>query len=379
MNDALDTATPLSALMAQAPAGASLSAAQQQFNRLLQQVAALSAQIGRLQAWEAQHRHVHLQALHQRRQQAQSLCESLVLQLHERLQSGLLTAGQQRIARRKLRQLQQEWPSADPRLQALAALYRDEGEDEEAAEAARAAAQRLREQLEAALGQPLDAGPRHQTPEEVLAAGMRQWQRQQDAAEARKTAKRAARKAAQQAQAHAQQQAPQLDAKSALRTVYRQLASALHPDRAPDAAERERKTALMSAVNSAYEKADLSTLLRLQMQTFSSGAVNTRAASDERLAALALLLKEQVKALQDDWQGLCDRLTRELGVAVGAEPNEAAMSRQLAQRRQDAEQVVAQFEADLRSAGREAELKSWLKAQGIAMKEAARGAARSWD
>lgn len=374
MNDAQQPAAPLSALVVQAAAGASLSPAQQHFNQLLQQVQTLSEAIARLQGWEAQHRHAHLQALHQSRQQAQTLCESLVLQLHERLQSGGLTASHQRIARRKLRQLQQAWPSADPRVQALVALYRDEGEDEEAAEAARDAAQRLREQIEAALGQPLDGGARHQTPEDVMAAGMRQWQRQQDADQARKAAKRAARQASQKPQVQAQQ----IDAQSALRTVFRQLASALHPDREPDAAERERKTMLMSQVNAAYEKADLSTLLRLQMHTLSSGAA-TGVQSDARLAAMALLLKEQVKALQDDGQQLRERLARELGVQVGADADEAAMTRQLQQLRQQAEQVLAQFDADLRSVAREAELKGWLKAQGVAMKEAARGAASAWD
>lgn len=377
MNDALDAAAPqapvFSALMVQAAAGAQLSPAQQHFNRLLQQVSTLSEQITRLEAWEARQRHAHVQALYQSRQQAQALSEALQLQLHEHLQSGLLGSSQQRIARRKLRQLQGKWPSAVPQVQALVALYRDEGEDEEAAEQARAAAQRLREQIEQALGQPLDGGKRHQTPEEVMAAGMRQWQRQQDAADARKAAKRAARKA----QKKPQVQAQQLDAKSALRTVFRQLASALHPDREPDASERARKTVLMSAVNAAYEKGDLSTLLRLQLQTLSTGAVH-KALADERLAAMALLLKDQIKALQDDWQHLCSRLSQELGVAVGAEPDEAAMDRQLRQQRQQAEQQVAQFEADLRSVGSDAALKSWLKAQGVAMKETASGVASLW-
>ncbi len=376
MNDARHTAAPLSALFVQAAPGVPLSPAQQHFNRLLQEVAALTAQIARLQAWETQHRHGHMQALHHSRQQAQALAESLCLQLHGRLQTGPLTASQQRIARRKLRQLLSDWPSTVPEVQALVAHYREEGEDEEAVEAAREAAQRLREQIEEALGQPLDGGDRHQTPEDVMAAGMRQWQRQQDAAEARKAAKRAARQAQKKPQAHARQQAQQLDAQSALRTVFRQLASALHPDREPDAAERERKTALMSTVNAAYEQGDLSTLLRLQMQTLSGAAPG--ALADERLAAMALLLKDQVKALRDDVQQWHSRLRHELGVAVGAEIDEAAMGRQLQQQRHQAEQQVAVLQADLRSASGEASFKSWLKAEGAAMKEAAQAAASLW-
>jgi len=88
----------------------------------------------------------------------------------------------------------------------------------------------------------------------MMAAGMRQWQRQQQADEARKAAKRAARKALKKPAAHQLTQAQQMDARSAIRTIFRQLASALHPDREPDAQARERKTALMSEVNAAYEK-----------------------------------------------------------------------------------------------------------------------------
>lgn len=377
INDASKPVEPnayrLSDLMVQAPVGMRLTPAQQHFNRFLQQVATLSGVIARLEAWEVQHRHAHVQALYHSRQQAQSLSKALLLQLHERLESGLLNASQDRIARRKLRQLLAEWPSRDPQVLSLAERYREEGEDEEATEEARAAAQRLREQIEEALGQPLDGGSRHQTPEEVMAAGMRQWQRQQAAQQARKAAKRAARQASQKPQAMVQR----LDAKSALRTVFRQLASALHPDREPDAVERERKTALMSEVNAAYEKGDLSTLLRLQVQTLSVAAAPNGLA-DDRLAAMALLLKEQVKALQDDLQQLRSRLAQELGVTVGADPDEAAMSHQLQRQRQDAEQRVAQFEADLRSLGNEAECKRWLKAQGVAMKEAASAAASLW-
>ena len=368
MHDAPQSLAPLSALLVQAVAGMALSPAQQHFNRLLQQVAALTERLDRLNAWEARHRHAHLQAMQRSRQQSQAFVEALMLQLHARIQSGQLGSSHQRIARRQLRHWLAQWPSAEPQVQALAALYRDEGEDEEAAQQAREAAQRLRAQIEEALGQPLDGGDRHQTPEAVMAAGMRQWQRQQDAAEARKAAKRAARQAKNKPQALAQQ----LDAKSALRTVYRQLASALHPDRESDVAERERKTALMSEVNAAYEKGELSTLLRLQVQTLSPDK-SASAVADERLAAMGLLLKEQVKALQDDVQALQQRLAQELGLALGAEVDEAAMDQQLQQQRQQAEQQLAQFESDLRSLDSDADCKSWLKAQGVTMKAAADG------
>ena len=48
----------------------------------------------------------------------------------------------------------------------------------------------------------------------------------------------------------AQEQAQ--DAKAALRSIYRQLASALHPDRRPDPVGLEPGGALMSQANAAY-------------------------------------------------------------------------------------------------------------------------------
>ncbi len=52
-----------------------------------------------------------------------------------------------------------------------------------------------------------------------------------------------------------------------LRNMYRKLASALHPDRARDEAERVHKTALMGQVNAAHDAKDLLTLMRLQLLT----------------------------------------------------------------------------------------------------------------
>ena len=51
-----------------------------------------------------------------------------------------------------------------------------------------------------------------------------------------------------------------------IRDIYRKLVSALHPDREPDAARRQAKTALMQKVNAAYEQNDLLTLLETQLQ-----------------------------------------------------------------------------------------------------------------
>ena len=355
------------ALSVQARPDAPLSPAQQRYNALLARIESLSAQVERLQAWSDAHRHAHMQALYQTAQQTRALRQSLLVFLHDKLQGDALTSQQQRMARTQVRGLiDQLGPDSDPQIQALAELYRLD-EDELAEERAEEA-QRLREQIEAALGQPIHNPHQYQTPEEMMAAGMRQWQRQQQADEERKAAKRAARKALKKPAAHQRAEVQQADARSAIRTIFRQLASALHPDREPDAQERERKTTLMSEVNAAYEKNDLSTLLRLQMQAALSDASGASRFADDQLAAMALLLKEQVSALEDDLAQMEFRLTRELCVTVSAQLSEAVMTQALQTLQANQRHEADSLSSDLRRIQSEAELKRWLKEQSRAFK-----------
>ena len=358
------------ALQMQPSVAAPLSATQHRYNALLARLEALSGQLERLQAWSDRHRHAHVQALYRATLQTRSLRQSLMLFLHEQLQGDALTAQQQRMARAQVRGLiGQLGPFSDPQLQALADTYRSDEDEEELAEEQALQAQRLREQIEAALGQPIHNPGQYQTPEAMMAAGIRQWQRQQQTDDARKAAKRSARKALKKPAAHQQAQVQEADARSAIRTIFRQLASALHPDREPDAQERTRKTALMSEVNAAYDKNDLTTLLRLQMQAALSGSGASRLA-DDRLAGMCLLLKEQVAVLEGDLSQLEVRLTRELCVPVHAQRSEAAMTQALQDLQADQKHMADSLAADLQRIQNPVELKRWLKAQNRALKTA---------
>jgi Arc/MetJ-type ribon-helix-helix transcriptional regulator len=366
----------LSTLMVQASAQKKLSHAQQRFNDLLAQIEHLSEQIRRLQAWSDQHRYAHIQALRESVQLSQAHRKSLLLFVHERLQDADFTDRQRRMARGIVKGLIAHLPATqDPQVQALVALYVSEEDEQEAAEELAEAAQRLRERIEEALGQPIEKPGQYQTPDEMMQAGMRQWQRQQQADEERKAAKRAARKAQKQAQkkraAAEIGEVPasalrELEAKSAIRTIFRQLASALHPDREPDEQERLRKNSLMSEVNAAYEKNDLTTLLRLQIQVTqvnSQTTAGTPRMADDQLIAMSLLLKEQVGALEDDLDQLENRLSRELCVPVRASDDEATLSQSLQRIQADQRHSADSLAADLRRIQSDAELKRWLKEQ----------------
>jgi hypothetical protein len=359
--------------MVQAAAQAKLTPAQQRFNELLARIERLSGQIQRLETWSDRHRYTHIQALRESVQQAQVHRKSLLLFVHERLQTTDFTERQQRMARGLVRGLiDQLAASADPQVQALSDLYVSEEDTQEAAEEQAEAARQLRERIEEALGQPLNKPNQYQTPEEMMQAGMRQWQQQQEANEAKKNAKRTARKAEKQAKkknaAAEKGDVPaamlrELDAKSAIRTIFRQLASALHPDREPDEQERLRKTGLMSEVNAAYEKSDLTTLLRLQMQVTQGSPQSTAGMADDKLMAMSVLLKEQVSALEDDLDQLQSRLSRELCVPVRADADEAVMAQSLQRLQADQRHITESLESDLRRIQNDAELKRWLKEQ----------------
>jgi hypothetical protein len=370
--------TDFSGLVLRAPEQVQLSPAQKRFNELLARIERLTHNLQRLQAWSDRHRHAHVQALHTAAQQMRALRKSLLLFLHDQLHSADLTAQQQRMARNKLRSLLDVLsPLADPQVQALADLYGDDGLDQEEAAELAEAAEQVRAKIEAALGQPIDNPSQYKTPEAMVAAGMRQWQRQQQADDERKAHKRAARKAKHKPVAD-QAEAPQADAKTTLRTIYRQLASALHPDREPDAQAREHKTALMSEVNAAYEKADLTTLMRLQMQVTQVDAKASSRLADDKLTAMCALLKEQVAALEDDLEQLQIRLSRELCIVVRADADEALMTQALQRMQADQRHEVDSLEADLRRIAHAAELKRWLKEQAQMAKEKARQEPAGW-
>ena len=357
-------------LRVQAAKDVPLTAAQDRFNQLLLRIEAATQALERLQAWSDRYRHAHMQLLYEAANQTAHLHKRLLLFLHERLQGDDLTAQQQRMARQQVRRLiAQLTASSDAQIQALDEIYRDDDAAHEAAQDSVVAAQRLREKMEAAMGQPLHNPSLYQSPDEVLAAGMRQWQQQHVADEARKAAKRAARKAQRRTAAHPLQVPQHIEAKSAIRTVYRQLASLLHPDREMDPQAQESKTRLMGEVNRAYERNDLTTLLRLQLQVAHVDPQHLARLSNEKLTAMSQLLKDQLAALQDDGWQLESQLKRELGLALDAPFSEEVWTQALHRIQADRRYALECLEADLERIQQGSELKRWLKAQALLAKE----------
>lgn len=102
-----------------------------------------------------------------------------------------------------------------------------------------------------------------------------------------------------------------------LRELYRQLASALHPDREAEGPLRDRKTALMGEANVAYQSQDMATLLRLQQTVLQASAGPTGPAAEQRLQAQARLLQQQAAGLDRQRQLQQQRWWATLGLTHG--------------------------------------------------------------
>ncbi|MBK6637118.1 MAG: J domain-containing protein [Rhodocyclaceae bacterium] len=154
----------------------------------------------------------------------------------------------------------------------------------------------LREQFEEEfgidLGEDFDLGTA--TPEDLLQRIHAQAQRQAEADEARRAKRKKTKK---QLEKEARAEAAEKDVSQALREVFRKLASALHPDREADPAERARKTALMQRANQAYDKRNLLQLLELQLELEHIDAAALAGLSEERLKHFNQILKDQLAEL----------------------------------------------------------------------------------
>ena len=347
---------------------AELTPAQKRFNTLLARVSALSDSIATLEALSTQHRSRHLTAMSALQQQEDAARKNLLLFLDSRLHQAELTATHRRSATQIILALCEALAhKQDQHVQAVFNQHHSEEDAQALAEEARAGAEHAKAVFEDLFGKPLHGADDLHTAEAVFEAGLRQYREQQQRLEDKRQAKKAKKKPVARQLKDAQQK---MDANTALRTVYRQLASALHPDREPDAAERLRKTALMSEVNAAYDRKNLSELLKLQLHIAQIDSASLSRMADDKLNAMCLLLKEQVEALEEDEAQAQFEIHHYLGVNELDHISAESLTRALAIQLRDKEHEIDTLTRDLRRIQNEAELKRWLKEQAQLAKEA---------
>ena len=359
--DALASATEASASNALTIAAPSLGPEQQLFNQLLGQIEKQSKELGNLKTLADTHNSERNAKLAPLRKQVYALQEQLVLYLDQRLQTpkGLsqrVCADVQELICMLLDELLGAGDPS-PALQAVADRYEadDDGledglDPETASELNRAMAQ--------AMGVPVDNDGTLST-DDMIEALMRKMQADDEAAIQAHTARQAKRKkSAKQKQAEQEQ----LDAHSALRTIYRKLASALHPDRETDPAERARKHQLMVRVNAANDSKDLLALLRLQMEVDQINPASVAAMADDKLRGFNRMLKSQLRDLQVEYQNMLGDMQMAFDVGYGnvSQKNLDSALRFQTQRLQD---MVASLQLDVVDVQDDKLLKKWAKHQ----------------
>lgn len=79
-----------------------------------------------------------------------------------------------------------------------------------------------------------------------------------------------------------------------LKSLYKQLAKALHPDLETDASLKDHKEVWMKRLTSAYAEGNLRELLQIEMEWLGEEAGNLASAGDEKLKVYCAVLKEQI-------------------------------------------------------------------------------------
>jgi hypothetical protein len=258
--------------------------------------------------------------------------------------------------------------------QAMAALH-DRHSPHSLQEMQRRRGQTARAELEAVLGESLDDLPGDAGPEQVMAAARArlQAQREQEAQEKQEKAeRRRAKKQAKTGAVPSRTEVQQQDASALLRALFRQLASALHPDRETDDSLRARKTTLMGEANAAYARKDLVALMRLQQDADLADPLHATQLADDKLASMTVLLKQQVAELERERAGRQDALAHEFQVPRGLGVTPKTLQMVLQEQQEELELALALMRADFQRVQEDAGFKRWLNEQRQASERLAR-------
>jgi hypothetical protein len=223
----------------------------------------------------------------------------------------------------------------------------------------------LQSTIEDMMGIDLDGEEGLDSPEAMMAAAMRKRQAEQEAWASARDARKAKKKKSPKEIAAEQES---VDAESALKQIYRKLASALHPDREPDEVKRIQKTVLMAQVNSANDKRDLLAMLRFQLQIEQIEPAAISSMADEKLKHYNRMLREQLKTVQMEQIHLTQSIRHEFNLyygAINAKAFQKALRADLLELTDQADR--RQFEYI--SVQNDKNLKAWAKHQAQMMNE----------
>lgn len=149
-----------------------------------------------------------------------------------------------------------------------------------------------------------------------------------------------------------------------MRDIFRKLASALHPDRETDAAERERKNNLMQRANMAYAANDLLGLLELQFEIAQIDEASLSSQGDARIKQYNTVLTKQINEVRREIAELENHFAYEMHVTSGGRVTPAAIESALSAEVKGMKLKLAGIHRDLASFKNLKQLKAFLKAYG---------------
>ncbi|MCM0036380.1 MAG: J domain-containing protein [Burkholderiaceae bacterium] len=357
LNNKTSTSTTdlLNALSAVEQDTAPDSLEQAEFDLLIEQGKTLAAKLETLKVLVEQHRILYNNTIPVLQKKQDSLRRAMVLWLDQRLKGDDLTARQERLMRRLICSIGMEFALAGDRV--MRALH-DVHSEESLADIERAQAAEAHAYLKEAMGEEFGEDKVFENLDDVLHAKFDFMRKEAEARARNREAKRAKKKRMSPADLQAAE-----DVESALRSLYRKLASALHPDRESDEEVRAYKTKLMSEANTAYERRDLLALLELQTKAQLPAATLTSALLRKKLAALTNLMRERLTALHREIRDHELQATAEFVLPASMMIHEASLKHHLNSRKREMLLELRRLNEELTSVKTDAGLKRWLKEQ----------------
>jgi hypothetical protein len=349
-----------------APDQTALSPAQKKFNATLKKI---EAQKALLTEWQAelqasqQVSHIKLEPLKQSLYEQQAVMVKLLDYLYK---TEKFARNQQEKIANLIMQMCNELITMAGRddLKSLYNQYSETDYDAEVIADKLLEAQLLKDMFEAQFGVTLDDSDEldFADPDKVAARLHEKHASLQRDAQAKGNARK---KSAKQLAQESLEQEEAAGMSKSIQALYRQLVTALHPDREPNPLERERKTELMQQVNVAYTKKDLLQLLSLQLAVEQITQANINNIAEDRLKHYNKVLTNQLNELRQEV------MTLEIQVKqmVGVSPNEPLSPKKLlVMIKQDIQGIqyeIARIKQDIRAFKNVKYFKDWLKGYQI--------------
>ncbi|WP_342349858.1 hypothetical protein [uncultured Nitrospira sp.] len=351
-----------------ATARAPLSPAQKKFNTLIKKI---DAQKTALREWQESYVQWSQDAVSKLEPLRKTLHErqaDMVLLLDQQFTSHKFTASQQDKLTHLITETCEELITLNQRDDLKAIFNKYSADDFDSLEQANddMAHEMMKEMFEQEFGVSLDDAEIDIKDPEGTAERLTKMFKQQHEHAEQETAKRPQpKKSAKQLAKEAKDTEEAANVSKSIQAVYRQLVVALHPDREPDPAERERKTELMQQVTVAYSKKDLLKLLELQLAVEQIDQSQLNNINADRLNHYNKILSDQLRELEEE----VFFRESEIRLMLDASPFEPLSPKRmvglLKQEIRTAQDMIARVQRDLLAFRDVKQLKAWLKGYRI--------------